>query len=150
MDSTYFLNMIGFSVYAFEGIGVILPVMDTCACPEKYPKILLLVLVVLTSTYIFFGQYCYTVYGNELTTPIVTENLPKGDIFVNVVKVLFCFNLIFTYPLVIYPTNMVVESYLFSGMTKKSPLRQWLKNLSRTVIVGITVVMSISLAAKLD
>ena len=27
-------SMVGFSVYCYEGIGVVMPIMATCSCPE--------------------------------------------------------------------------------------------------------------------
>ena len=35
----------------------------------------------------------------------VIENLPDSDPFVNATKLIFCINLVFSYPLAIYPTN---------------------------------------------
>lgn len=29
-----FIDVIGFAIYSYEGIGVVLPIMDVCACPE--------------------------------------------------------------------------------------------------------------------
>jgi proton-coupled amino acid transporter len=49
------LNMVGFSVYSYEGIGIILPIMDLTAKPEHYPKILFAVLTTVMVTYVGFG-----------------------------------------------------------------------------------------------
>jgi solute carrier family 36 (proton-coupled amino acid transporter) len=34
INSEYWLNMIGFSVYSYEGIGIILPILDITKKPE--------------------------------------------------------------------------------------------------------------------
>jgi proton-coupled amino acid transporter len=118
INKALWLDMIGFSVYAYEGIGVILPIMDITEKPEQYPKILMAVLVTVMVSYVGFGWFCYFIYGNQLVDPLITANLPKGSPFVWIIKIAFCFNLVFTYPLVIYPANMILESYIFGKMPK--------------------------------
>ena len=112
------LNMIGFSVYSYEGIGIILPILDCTSRPEHYPKILLAVLTTVMVSYIGFAEFCMFTYGDELTKPLITSNLPRGSVFIYFIKLAFCFNLFFTYPLVIYPANMIIESYVYAKMEK--------------------------------
>lgn len=56
--------------------------------------------------------------------------------------ILFCIQLMFTYPLVLYPANIIVESVLYRGWPK-SKKRQWSKNLTRTILVAITVAFTL-------
>jgi len=48
--------------------------------------------------YVGFGEFCLFVYGDEITNPLITANLPSG-VVVWVIKVCFSINLFFTYPL---------------------------------------------------
>jgi proton-coupled amino acid transporter len=66
------------------------------------------------------------------------------------VEFLYCINLLISYPLMIHPTNMVIESYVFKKMKEKSSKRRWLKNLSRTLVVAATVFIGLYLRATLD
>ena len=50
-------------------------------------------------------------------------------------------NIIISYPLIIFVTNSVIESILFSAM-KYSKWRYWLKNLSRTIVLSMAVVFA--------
>lgn len=50
-------------------------------------------------------------------------------------------NIIISYPLIIFVTNSVIESILFSAM-KYSKWRYWLKNLSRTIVLTVAVVFA--------
>ena len=50
-------------------------------------------------------------------------------------------NIIFSYPLVINVTNYVIESAIFSGM-EYSECRKWLKNLSRTIVIALSLLIS--------
>jgi len=56
--------MIGFSFYCFEGIGVLMPVMEHTADPQKFPKILTYALMTLCSIFVFFGLICYSYLGH--------------------------------------------------------------------------------------
>lgn len=153
LDTIYAVNpvtwptCIGFSVYAYEGIGMILPVQDVTAKPENYGKIMCSVLAFTCALYVFFGNYCCIAWGSFLDTPLITDQLSEGDIpqWIGwVVKILFSFNLLFSFPLIIYPTVMINENYLFDGWDKTKK-RQWLKNLNRTLIVAFVVGLTIAL-----
>ncbi len=150
INEATWLNMIGFAIYSYEGVGVVLPILELTACtPEKYAKIVISVIFTMFSVYIIFGLLCLFVYGDELVLPLITDNLPKHNAVVWVVKIAFAFNLFFSYPLVIYPANSIIESYLYGAMPK-SKKRQWLKNGTRTLMVGFTVVFCLLMGDKLD
>mmetsp|Transcript_12174 Transcript_12174/g.16811 ORF Transcript_12174/g.16811 Transcript_12174/m.16811 type:complete len:203 (+) Transcript_12174:562-1170(+) len=118
-----FPDSIGFAVYAFEGIGVILPIMDITTCTtEQYIKVVMIVLMLIGCMYVLFSEYCVCAYGDTLTLPLITASLPQDAWETWIILFLFCLNLTFTYPLVIYPANNIVESYIFKGWPK-SPKR---------------------------
>jgi amino acid permease len=66
------MSMVGFSCYAFEGIGVVMPIMENCDCPEKFDKILFAAILTLTFFYVLFGEWCYLVIGDKLTKTFIT------------------------------------------------------------------------------
>lgn len=68
-----FSDAIGFSVFAFEGIGVIMPVQDITANKEIYHKLVMLVIFVVCALYLFFGTFSVLAWGNDLTTPLITD-----------------------------------------------------------------------------
>lgn len=90
--------MIGSAVYSYEGIGVVLPLLEVTEKPELYPKILFYVLLTVLVVYVGFGEFCLFVYGDLLKLPLITFNLPEGYV-VWIIKVFFSINLVFTYPL---------------------------------------------------
>jgi len=143
LNKTSWSDAIGFSVYAYEGIGIILPVGDVTKNPETYPKIVVVVIITICIIFVSFGQFCVMAWGEELTTPLITDQLPS-EWPSWMVKALFAINLIFSFPLVLYPAIMIGDNYLFSGWPK-SPKRQWFKNLNRMVQVGIVVLITIGL-----
>ncbi len=56
--------MIGFAVYSYEGVGVVLPIMEITEKPELYPKILMAVMLTVFISYVGFGELTYFVYGD--------------------------------------------------------------------------------------
>ena len=77
INKSTWLTMIGSAVFSFEGIGVILPIVEVMEEPKKFPKVLLAVLTTTMVLYTGFGQFCLFVYGSELNDkPLITENLP--------------------------------------------------------------------------
>lgn len=113
-----FADAIGFSVYSFEGIGIIIPVKDITANKENYFSVLTAVLVFITACYIFFGLYTAFAWNLDGESPLITDYLPKNNAWVWVINLLFCINLFISYTLMIWPANMVIESYLYAGWPK--------------------------------
>ncbi|CAI2363909.1 unnamed protein product [Moneuplotes crassus] len=150
-NSDKYLVFLGTAIFIFEGVGVVIPVRDACRDKEHFPAIFMAMMLVLTCILIFFGFFNYAVYGDELLSnaPMVTKILRKGDVVVEIVMVLFIINLIFSYPLVIYPSNVVIESYSIDKMTP-SISRTWLRNLSRALVVFITFFIGIYFEDSLD
>ena len=97
--------MVGFAVYAFEGIATVMPIMQSCAAPDKFVSILIAAIFTLTAVFIFFGELCYLAWGANLNKPIVTEMLPPTSVVVMIMKLLFCINLLFSYAINVYPAN---------------------------------------------
>ena len=85
-------------MYAYEGIGLIMPVRDVAKYPETYWKVVYAVILTVLLTYICFGQFCVFAWGADMTTPLITDQLPDGLISYSI-KLLFSINLIFSYPL---------------------------------------------------
>ena len=78
-------SMVGFSCYCYEGIGVVMPVMSACDCPEKFDKIMFYALLTLTVIYCIFSNLCYMILGSELDTPFITQELDQSSSIVIVI-----------------------------------------------------------------
>jgi len=130
-------------VFSFEGIGVVIPILEVTREPEKFTTVLVLVMITVLVLYTGFGEYNYFVYGDKIIDPLITSLLGQ-DVFIWIIKILFSINIIFTYTLMIFPANTIMESYIFKKMPK-SKKRQWLKNLFRSCIVLFTIVVCLLL-----
>lgn len=137
------LEMVGFSVYTYEGIGVVMPIMASCNCPDKFPKILIAAVGLLTIIYIIFGEVCYAAFGENMTEPIIMNMMPVTNPIIVVIKILYMINLICSYPLGIYPVNIIIEGYLFKSMKERTLRRKWYKNLYRCLLVISAVYLAV-------
>ena len=148
IDDKNWQTAIGFAVYAYEGIGIVFPVQDVCRDKEKYPMIVYGVITACAIIFVFFGMFCVFAWGPLLTTPLITDVLPDNN-FIYIVKFLFCLNLIFSYPLQLYPAHIVIENYLYINW-EKSKKRQWFKNFTRSMLVLYTILFTMWLDKKIS
>lgn len=73
---------IGTAIFTFEGIGLIIPIQETMKRPEKFPRVLGGVMVIITIIFLSMGALSYAAYGSHTKTVIIL-NLPQDDKFVN-------------------------------------------------------------------
>lgn len=93
--------------------------MEITERKDLYPRILTITCFIIAIVYIGFSEFCVFSYGaNNLSKPLITDSLPPKNVLTYIVKIAFSLNLIFSYPLVIHPANLVIESYLFAGWPK--------------------------------
>lgn len=67
-----FTQAIGFSVFAFEGIGICIPVYEIAEDKEGFLKVLYLVFITVCSLYVAFGLMCVEAFGHDLSSPLIT------------------------------------------------------------------------------
>lgn len=142
---------VGTCVFAFEGVGIVLPVKDTCKDPKQYRFLLTLMITIVACLLIAFGTFNYLAYPNEeiVHAKLITRLLPHDSFIVQIVLLLFILNLFISYPLVIYPSNIIIEHYVYPRM-EQSMLRKWLKNSNRTILVAFTLFMGLYFEETLD
>ncbi|MED6196402.1 hypothetical protein PIB30_047092 [Stylosanthes scabra] len=102
-----FFYGIGVAVYAFEGIGMVLPLESEAKDKEKFGDVLGLAMMLISILYGAFGALGYFAFGEE-TQEIITTNLGEGLIS-DLVQFCLCINLFFTFPLMMNPVYEVIE-----------------------------------------
>ncbi|KAK8562709.1 hypothetical protein V6N12_010780 [Hibiscus sabdariffa] len=110
--SVFFYGM-GVAVYAFEGIGMVLPIESEMKDPRKFGKILTLSMGLISLIYGAFGALGYLAFGAE-TKDIITANLGAGWVS-SLVQLGLCINLFFTFPLMMNPVYEIVERRFWGG-----------------------------------
>jgi len=154
---------LGSSVYTFEGIGLVLPLLSTTSPSLRpyYKDVMSSTVYGLLVVYICIGSVGYVAFGDEVS-PAITSSLPQRDVFTIAVELGFCLALLFTYPIMLFPVIGIVESKLLGpsssnaeettsvkpgGETREM---MWKSNAVRTGIVVFTALASIGLEGSLD
>ncbi|GAB4848378.1 Amino acid transporter avt3a [Ancistrocladus abbreviatus] len=104
---------VGVCVYAFEGVGMVLPLESEAGDRDKFGKTLGLSMGFISLLYGGFGTLGYFAFGDQ-TRDIITTNIGVGLIS-TLVQVGLCINLFFTFPLMMHPVYEVVERRLMEG-----------------------------------
>ncbi|OVA03292.1 Amino acid transporter [Macleaya cordata] len=104
---------LGVAVYAFEGIGMVLPLESETKDKSRFGRNLGLSMAFISLMYASFGALGYFAFGEE-TKDIITTNLGQGLVS-NLVQLGLCINLFFTFPLMMNPVYEVCERRFCEG-----------------------------------
>ncbi|GAA5956652.1 hypothetical protein JCM21900_002327 [Sporobolomyces salmonicolor] len=139
-NSKDFPLLIGTAVFAFEGIGLIIPITESMKHPHKFPKVLTGVMVGVMILFAGAGVLAYLTYGSDIQT-VVFVNLPQDDKLVNAAQFLYSIAILLSTPLQLFPAVRIMENGIFSRSGKHSPRVKWEKNTFRmAVVVGCAVI----------
>ncbi|GAU28109.1 hypothetical protein TSUD_223500 [Trifolium subterraneum] len=108
-----FFYGIGVAVYAFEGIGMVLPLESETKDKEKFGRVLGIAMGLISVLFGAFGALGYFAFGEE-TKDIITNNLGQGLISI-VVQLGLCINLFITFPLMMNPVYEVFERRFYDS-----------------------------------
>nr|XP_004253243.1 amino acid transporter AVT3C [Solanum lycopersicum] len=131
---SFFFYGLGVSIYAFEGVGMVLPLEAEMKDRDKFGKILGLSMVFITLMYASFGVLGYFAFGEE-AKDIITTNLGRG-LLSTVVQIGLCINLFLSFPLMMNPVYEVMERRFCEGRYSFWP--RWIMVLAVT-LVGLMV-----------
>ncbi|XP_014506197.1 amino acid transporter AVT3B-like [Vigna radiata var. radiata] len=110
--SVFFYGL-GVAVYAFEGIGMILPLESEAKDKEKFGGVLGAAMFLISLLFATFAGLGYFAFGDE-TQGVITRNLGAGMIS-GLVQLGLCINLFFTFPLMMNPVYELVERRLYDS-----------------------------------
>lgn len=110
--SNFFYGL-GVSVYAFEGIGMVLPLESEIREKDKFGRTLAMAMAFISLMFGSFGVLGYFAFG-ENTRDIITTNMGAG-LLSSLVQFGLCVNLFFSFPLMMNPVYEVVERRVCEG-----------------------------------
>ncbi|CCD25584.1 Avt4p NDAI_0F02660 [Naumovozyma dairenensis CBS 421] len=169
LNSDRWTMFIGTAIFAFEGIGLIIPIQDSMKNPEKFPLVLGFVLIAATFLFITIASIGYLSYGSS-TEVVILLNLPQDSIFVISIQLFYSLAIMLSTPLQMFPAIKIIENKVFPRFTKiyvegdgdrcdvefrlnsgKANWKvKWLKNFVRSIIVSFVIIFAYYEVDNLD
>ncbi|KAF9325001.1 neutral amino acid transporter [Podila minutissima] len=141
-NSDDFALFIGTAVFSFEGIGLVIPITESMAEPEKFPKVLAWTIAVVAFIFASVGALCYAAFGSNVQT-IVVLNLPVTSGWTITVEILYSLAIILSVPLMLSPASKIIENGIFGtksgGVDTKVKMQ---KNVLRILLICACAVIS--------
>ena len=141
--------LIGTAIFTFEGVGLVIPIQSSMREPEKFPKVLASVMVIIFVVFTSAGALSYAAYGSQTKT-VILLNMPQDDKMVNGVQFLYSVAILMSTPLQIYPAIEITSQQLFSKTGKYNPYVKWKKNVFRFFMVLLCAAVAWAGADDLD
>lgn len=156
------------AVFSFEGIGLIVPIVDSMREPHKFPAVLTGVMAFLLILFGGAGVLAYLTFGSDVQTVILVNlnEVHPGSRMLQIVSVFstftyFCSStsqvqvfyslaILLSVPLQLFPAIRIMENGLFTRSGKSDTRVKWTKNLFRFATVIVTGCISTLGAKDLD
>ncbi|KAI8991028.1 transmembrane amino acid transporter protein-domain-containing protein [Mycotypha africana] len=130
-----FALMIGTATFSFEGIGLVIPIVEAMERPEKFPFVLTLGMIIVCTVYVLIGTLSYLAYGDTIQSAVV-YNFPPDHKLTIAVQILYSLAICLTAPLMLFPATKIIENGLFARCKsgRDSLFVKWAKNLYRIIL----------------
>ncbi|CAH1979959.1 unnamed protein product [Acanthoscelides obtectus] len=137
----------GTAIYAFEGIGVILPLENNMKSPQDFGGwngVLNSGMIIVASLYTSVGFFGYLKYGERAVEGSITLLLPTDEVLAQSVRVLMAIAIFLSYPLQFYvPFSILWPSIEKHFYTDKS--KEIAEYVSRTALVLFTFIFAVAI-----
>ena len=141
---------IGTAVYTFEGIGLLIPIVEGMKKPEKFPSLLTITMVIVTLVFCLIGSLSYITFGKRVET-VVLQNLPADNAAVVLLQFIYTLAILFSVPLQLFPVIGIVEQALFKVRSGRlDPRVKWRKNFLRSLITALAMYIAFVGSSNFD
>ena len=149
-NPAHYTLTIGASIFTFEGIGLLLPIQSSMRHPEKFERLLFIVMLIITVIFTSVGLLCYATFGKDTQIEVI-NNFPQSSKLVNTVQFAYSMAVLVGTPVQLFPAIRILESKLFGRASGKHDMKvQWKKNGFRTLVTILCIVISVLGSANLD
>eukprot|EP01101_Sappina_pedata_P006550 TRINITY_DN326_c0_g2_i3.p1 TRINITY_DN326_c0_g2~~TRINITY_DN326_c0_g2_i3.p1 ORF type:complete len:397 (-),score=105.23 TRINITY_DN326_c0_g2_i3:298-1488(-) len=141
------LVFIGTVVFTFEGIGLVIPIVDSMEKPRDFNLILAINIGMLCLLFGVFSSIGYITYGPDVNA-IILLDMPQNTA-TSIIQLGYCMAIFCSFPLQLFPATKIMELVIFGERTTPKPTfkQKWSKNLFRAVFV--LVMMGIAMLGNL-
>ncbi|XP_030745663.1 proton-coupled amino acid transporter-like protein CG1139 isoform X2 [Sitophilus oryzae] len=137
----------GTAIYAFEGIGVVLPLENNMKNPQDFGGwngVLNTGMVIVAALYTSVGFFGYLKYGDKANLGSVTLLLPPDEVLAQSVRLMMAIAILLSYSLQFYvPFNIIWPKIKSCFPEDKS--RNYAEYITRTVLVFITFIFAVAI-----
>jgi proton-coupled amino acid transporter len=102
---------IGTAVFTYEGIGLLIPIQESMREPEKFNKLLLLVMIIVTIVFTTIASLSYLSFGDDIHT-IILMDFPMTKL-TTTIQFLYSIAILLSTPIQLFPAIKIIEGYLF-------------------------------------
>lgn len=149
-NPTSYTLTIGSGIFTFEGVGLLLPIQSSMRSPQKFEKLLWIVMGIITVIFTSVGALCYATFGDDTQIEIIS-NYPQSSKLVNAVQFIYALAVLVGTPVQLFPALRILESRIFKSSSGKRDLAtKWKKNAFRAALVAACGGISIAGASNLD
>ncbi|KAJ2548090.1 hypothetical protein EV175_004961 [Coemansia sp. RSA 1933] len=141
--------LVGTAAFSYEGISLVIPIVESMERKDKFNGVLTASLVVCAGLFVFIGLFSYLALGDSVEA-VVLLNLPSGTVWTQGVQLLYSLAIIMSVPLQLFPAIRIIESGIFTRSGKGNPVVKWQKNLFRSLLVLFIAAVAIFGADQLD
>ncbi|KAG2180396.1 hypothetical protein INT44_003400 [Umbelopsis vinacea] len=140
---------IGTAIYAFEGIGLIIPIRDAMKRPEHFPRVLVTVMFIVATVLTLIGGLGYIANGSRTET-VALLNLPNNWVS-HTIQIMYAIAMLLSNPLTFFPAVRIIEQGLFGYQTGRHDNKiKWAKNSLRISLLLLTLVVAWAASSQLD
>ncbi|OCK81835.1 hypothetical protein K432DRAFT_403454 [Lepidopterella palustris CBS 459.81] len=145
-----FTLTVGSAIFTFEGIGLILPIQSSMKEPQKFDRLLYIVMSIITVIFTSVGALCYGTFGSRTSTEVIS-NFPQSSRLVNAVQFLYSLAVLVGTPVQLFPALRIMEGKLFGHLSgKRDSLAKWKKNTFRAGVIIVCGFIAAVGASDLD
>lgn len=135
------LVFLGFSVFTFEGINMVIPMYAAHRDKRSFNRLLTKTLFAIIALFSVFASANVLLYGSSLQ-PILTLNLPQDSRVVGWVPLAFAVASLVLVPLMAFPTFEILERFAHWGCGKALVGSHWRVNVFRAGLMAICSVVA--------
>lgn len=141
--------LVGTAVYSFEGVTLVIPILDSIKVKQDFSKVLTMAISICLVLFLCVGSLSYMTFG-ESVEAVVLLNLPNQSAWTMLVQILYSVAILFSMPLQLFPAVKIMEEMMFTRSGREHKSVKWQKNMFRTLTVLVIALIAIFGADQLD